>query len=125
MPAAAVCSCPKAPNSTLVNDRFIARHMMMARMNPDDPSSAPATISSLLFSTNPMALADNPAYEFSSAITVGMSAPPMGMISSTPNNNASAAKSGNNTVCSGETINATPTPAAAAKTPRLTKFWPL
>ena len=100
----------------------MARHMMMERMNPDDPSSAPATISSLLFSTNPMALADNPAYEFNSAITVGISAPPMGMISSTPNSSASAAKIGNSTLRSGETIKASPTPAAAAKTPRLTKF---
>ncbi len=103
----------------------MARHIMMERMNPDDPSSAPATISSLLFSTNPMALADKPAYELSSAITVGMSAPPMGMMSSTPNNSASAVKIGKSTLCSGETIRASPTPAAAAKTPRFTKFWPL
>ena len=42
-------------------------------------------ISNLLFSTNPIAAAERPAYEFSSEITVGMSAPPIGIIISTPN----------------------------------------
>ena len=44
-----------------MNDRFIALHMMTDRMNPDEPSSAPAVISSLLSSTNPIATADSPA----------------------------------------------------------------
>ena len=56
-----VCNCPNAPNSTLVNDRFMALHMMIERMKPDDPSSAPAMISSLLSSANPMAQAERPA----------------------------------------------------------------
>ena len=71
LPAPA-CTCPNAPNSTFVNDRFIALHMMIDSTNPDAPSSAPAMISSLLFSTNPIKLADKPAYEFNNAITVGM-----------------------------------------------------
>ena len=54
-------SCPNAPKSTLRNERFIARHMMIARIRPEAPSSAPATISSLLSSTNPNADADRPA----------------------------------------------------------------
>ena len=83
--AALVCSCPNAPNRTLVNDRFIAFDMFTDRMKPDAPSSAPATISSLLSSTKPIAAAESPAYELSSEITVGMSAPPIGMIISTPN----------------------------------------
>ena len=57
----AACTCPNAPNSTLVNERFIALHMITDRMKPDDPSSAPAMISSLLSSTNPIATADSPA----------------------------------------------------------------
>ena len=61
------------------------RHMMTERIRPDDPSSAPAMMSSLFSSTKPIATADRPAYEFSSEMTVGMSAPPIGMISSTPN----------------------------------------
>ena len=59
--AEAAATWPKAPNSTLVNERFIALHMITDRMKPDDPSSAPATISSLLSSTKPIATADNPA----------------------------------------------------------------
>ena len=47
--------------STLVNERFIARHMMIDRMKPLEPSSAPAVISSLLSSTKPIATADRPA----------------------------------------------------------------
>ena len=54
-------TCPKAPNSTLVKERFIARHMITDRMKPEEPSSAPAMISSLLSSTNPIAAADRPA----------------------------------------------------------------
>ena len=69
---------PNAPNSTLVNERFIALHMMTDRMKPDDPSSAPAMMSSLFSSTKPIATAESPAYEFSSEMTVGMSAPPIG-----------------------------------------------
>ena len=83
------CTCPNAPNSTLVNERFIALHMMIDRIRPLEPSSAPAVISSLLSSTKPIATADRPAYAFRIEITVGMSAPPIGMISSTPNSSAS------------------------------------
>src|SRR4051794_41882786 len=68
----------------------MARHMITARMRPLDPSSAPAVISSLLSSTNPIATAESPAYELRMAMTVGMSAPPMGMMSRTPNTSDSA-----------------------------------
>src|SRR6266576_2472432 len=87
--AFACCTVPNAPNRTLVNDRFIARHMMIERMRPLEPSSAPAVTSSLLLSTNPIATADRPAYEFKIEITVGISAPPIGMMNSTPNSTAS------------------------------------
>ncbi len=59
--AAAFCTVPNAPNSTLVNDRFMARHMMIERIRPLEPSSAPAVTSSLLSSTKPMATAERPA----------------------------------------------------------------
>ena len=58
---AETCSWPKAPNSTLVNERFMAFDMLTERMKPDAPSSAPAMISSLLLRTNPMAAAESPA----------------------------------------------------------------
>ena len=102
-PAAPACTWPNAPNSTFVNDRFIARHMITDRMKPDDPSSAPAVMSTLFSSTKPMATADRPAYEFSSEITVGMSAPPIGMISSTPNASDSTRMMTNSHHCSGRT----------------------
>ena len=57
-------------------------------MNPEKPSSVPAMISTLFESTNPVAAAASPAYEFSSDITTGMSAEPIGITSRTPNTNA-------------------------------------
>ena len=53
--------CPKPPNSTLENERFIALHITTARMKPEVPSSAPTTISSLLSRAKPIALAARPA----------------------------------------------------------------
>ena len=78
-----------------MNERFIARHMMIDRIRPDEPSSAPAVMSSLFSSTKPIATADSPAYEFSSEMTVGMSAPPIGRISSTPKASDSTMMSAN------------------------------
>src|SRR5664279_270842 len=59
VPAATGCTCPKAPNKTLEKDRFMAFDMLTERMKPDAPSSAPATMSSLLSSTKPMAAAES------------------------------------------------------------------
>src|SRR5437879_12522235 len=97
----------------LLNDRFMARDMMIERINPEEPSSAPAIMRRLLSSTNPMALADSPAYELRSAMTVGISAPPIGIMSRNPNNSASDMKIGNIQVCSGEMTSATPTTTAS------------
>ncbi len=102
----------------------MARHMMIDRIRPEEPSSAPATMSSLLSSTKPMATADRPAYEFSSEITVGMSAPPIGMISSTPNASDSTMIAGNrNDSCSGRKMRAIPHTTATASRPRFEAFW--
>ncbi len=46
--AALVCICPKPPNRTFVNERFMALDMMTERIKPEEPSSAPAMINSLL-----------------------------------------------------------------------------
>ena len=48
-------------------------------------------MSTLLPSAKPVAEAARPAYELSSEITTGMSAPPMGSTSSTPSSEADAA----------------------------------
>ena len=62
----------------------MALHMMIDRIRPDKPSKAPAVISSLLLSTKPMATAESPAYAFKMEITVGMSAPPIGITNIQP-----------------------------------------
>ena len=40
-PAALDCTWPNAPNSTFVNERFIARHMMIDRIKPDGAIERP------------------------------------------------------------------------------------
>ena len=70
---------PNPPNMTFANDLFMARVMILVSMSPDAPTSEPAMISMLFSSANPAAAAAIPEYEFSNAITTGMSAPPIGM----------------------------------------------
>ena len=79
---------PKALNSTFDRERFIARPIRIVSSVPEEPTSEPATISALLSSTKPAPAADRPVNAFSIEITTGMSAPPTGMIRSTPNSSA-------------------------------------
>jgi hypothetical protein len=44
----------------LASDRFIARDMMAVRMNPAAPTSEPAMMRTLLFSTQPWPAAARP-----------------------------------------------------------------
>ena len=74
----------------MASDRFIALHMIWLRMMPDEPTSAPAMISTSLLMTKPVMPAAMPEYELRSEITTGMSAPPMGITSSTPSSSATA-----------------------------------
>jgi hypothetical protein len=62
--------------------------MIWLRMIPDEPTSAPLMMSTLLSITNPVIAAAIPEYEFSSEITTGMSAPPIGTTRSTPSASA-------------------------------------
>jgi hypothetical protein len=78
------------PINTLPSERFIALHMICERMIPDAPTREPVMIKPSLSSTNPVAAAARPEYELSSAIATGMSAPPIGIVSSTPPTDASA-----------------------------------
>ena len=59
-------------------------------MAPDEPTSAPVMISAILPSVKPMPAAAQPEYEFSIDTTTGMSAPPIGMMMSTPNASATS-----------------------------------
>ena len=85
MPADAAVSLPNAPNSTFVNERFIALLIRIDRMKPDAPSSEPLMMRMTLPIANPVAHDASPEYELSSATTTGMSAPPIGITSMTPN----------------------------------------
>ena len=79
-----------APTSALISERFIALHMMRVRMMPDAPTSEPVMIRMLLLRTKPVDAAASPEYELSSAMATGMSAPPIGIVSSTPRTDATA-----------------------------------
>src|SRR6476620_10219736 len=75
--------------------RFMPLHMMYDRIAPDEPTSAPVMISAELPSVKPMPAAAQPEYELSIEITTGMSAPPIGMMISTPNRKDASASSQN------------------------------
>ena len=57
---------------------------------PDAPTSMPLTISTLFESSNPVAAAARPVNAFSSEITTGMSAPPIGSTNRTPKSERTA-----------------------------------
>jgi hypothetical protein len=57
-------------------------------MPPDAPTSAPAMISAQLPMTNPAIATAVPVNAFSSDMTTGMSAPPIGITIVTPNASA-------------------------------------
>ena len=57
-------------------------------------------------------------------MTVGMSAPPIGRISSTPNTSASAMMMGNAQDWDGSIVSQTPSSVATASSRKLTTFWP-
>ena len=66
-------------------DRFIASAISLVRIPPDAPTSAPAMIIAQLSMTNPAIATAVPVNAFSSEITTGMSAPPIGITIDTPN----------------------------------------
>ena len=61
-----------------MSERFIARPIICVSSVPEAPTSVPEMISTLLCSTKPVAAAARPVNEFSSEMTTGMSAPPIG-----------------------------------------------
>ncbi len=82
--AASAETCPKAPKSTFAIERFIARLIIMVRNVPEAPTSIPLTMRTLLSSSKPVAATARPVNAFSSEITTGMSAPPIGSTNRTP-----------------------------------------
>ncbi|MDT4840143.1 hypothetical protein FQZ97_739560 [compost metagenome] len=122
-PLAAAASLPKPPRITLKNERFIARHMMYDRIAPEEPTSEPAMISIGLFSEKPMPAAAQPEYEFSIDTTTGMSAPPIGMMISTPSTKAIASMTRNG-IHACVRKNAMPKPTIATASSRFSQCWP-
>ena len=73
-------------------ERFIALAIRLVRIEPDAPTIMPATIIAVLFSAKPAAAADNPVIAFSSEMTTGMSAPPIGSTTIKPSTPAAASR---------------------------------
>ena len=79
---------PKPPKKTLAIERFIASAICLVRIEPDAPTSMPATISAVLSSATPAAAALRPVNAFRVEMTTGMSAPPIGSTAMTPSSPA-------------------------------------
>src|SRR6185437_12650346 len=62
----------------------------LVRIEPDAPTIMPATIIAVLFNAKPAAAADNPVIAFSSEMTTGISAPPIGSTTINPSTPAAA-----------------------------------
>ncbi|SAL07650.1 hypothetical protein AWB78_08672 [Caballeronia calidae] len=97
--------------------------MMYDRIAPDEPTSEPAMISIGLFSEKPMPAAAQPEYEFSIDTTTGMSAPPIGMMISTPSANAMIVMMMNGSHDS-VSMKITPKPTIATASSRLIRCCP-
>ena len=99
---------PNAPKRTFVIERFIARPIISVSKVPDAPTSMPLTISTLFSSSKPVAAAARPVKAFSSEITTGMSAPPIGRTKRTPKSDAPATSAHSSHSCSTPATSAMP-----------------
>ncbi len=80
-------------------------------------------ISMLLFSEKPMPAAAQPEYELSIDTTTGMSAPPIGMMISTPSTKASASIAKNAAQLPLK-VNTSPSARVTSPSTRLSRCWP-
>ena len=108
----------------MATERFIAFAMSSVSSVPDAPTSIPATISTVESRTKPVADAARPVNAFSSEITTGMSAPPMGSTNITPKTSASPISAMSTHWSSTPVTSATPRAAAPMRMAALTMFWP-
>ena len=83
-PARSPPPVPTPAKNTFAIERFMASAICLVRIEPEAPTSMPATISAVLSSAMPAAAADSPVNAFRVEITTGMSAPPIGTTASTP-----------------------------------------
>ena len=105
-------------------ERFIARPISSVSIVPDAPTSMPLTISTLFDSSKPVAAAASPVNAFSSEITTGMSAPPIGSTNSTPKTSAPPTSSQRSQPRSEPSRIAAPSAMHALISAALTSFWP-
>ena len=80
---------PNALKRMLGSERPMALLIKRVRMMPEAPTRVPATISRSESSTKPEAATARPVNEFSSEISTGTSAPPIGSTRITPSTRAS------------------------------------
>ena len=105
-------------------ERFIARPIIIVSSVPEAPTSAPLTISTFEPSSKPVAAAARPVNAFSSEITTGMSAPPIGSTKSTPNTSEPSTISTSSHCFSAPATIAIPAATIAANSARFTTCWP-
>src|SRR3954467_12290105 len=69
---------PTPAKNTFATDRFIAWAICCVRIEPEAPTSMPATISAVFWSAMPAAAGDRPGNAVRGLITTGMVGPPTG-----------------------------------------------
>ncbi len=94
---------PKPAKRMLATERFIAVAISRVRIVPEEPTRVPATISATLSRAKPAAAAERPVKAFSSEITTGMSAPPIGSTTRLPRI-AAATRSRMKRPCEGDSL---------------------
>jgi hypothetical protein len=94
---------PKPAKRMLATERFIAVAISIVRIVPEEPTRVPATISATLSSAKPAAAAERPVKAFSSEITTGMSAPPIGSTTRLPRS-AAAIRIAMKSACEGSSL---------------------
>src|SRR3989304_7569295 len=70
---------PVSPKKILARERFIALHIILVSIKPEAPTNAPHIMRILLLRTKPVAAAATPEQEFSKEMTLGISAPAIGI----------------------------------------------
>ncbi len=93
------------------------------RIEPDAPTIIPATISAVLSSAIPVAAADRPVKAFSSEITTGISAPPIGSTTAFPSSAAQISRPMKTASEWSPPAMSTPAATARMSSTRLTICW--
>ena len=115
---------PKPPATMLGIDRFMASAIRLVRIVPEAPTMMPPTISAVLSSAMPAAAAERPVSAFSSEMTTGMSAPPMGSTTMLPRMPAATRIRMNRPCDSSPLAISTEAPMASTSRIRFTICWP-